>query len=305
MANEVVYSGHAGLFNAAAVTNLAHLLLADLTDLRALCEYKGSINGRGTSVIEVPRIQAAQAMAATSEVSDAANQDYTTSSINITVSRHSIVREPSDLFLMAGAAGGMLDLQMIAQSVFKSATLRFTDVMAALFPSVTAQSGASGVALSVDHIYDAQNRLQIALVPGDRVACVLAPKQLTQFRNSLRTELGLEVYREQNDGVMRYSGPGYAFTWNGIDFVSCDSVTNDGTNFSGAMFGYGAFAYADGMPDPIRMSNEFMGVAPDNSAVWVELHRNARKGTFEVIGDYYFGASLQEDARAVEIISAI
>lgn len=304
MASEVDYSGHAGLFNAAAVSSLLQLALMDASDLRSLCKYYGSINGKGTTVIEVPVLDIDQAAAATNESADAANQDYTSTSQNITVARQSIVREVTDLHTMAGSA---LTEDVIAMDLFNSCAMRFTDMLTTLFTSLTSNTaaGTTATALSVDAIYDAKQRLQEAGVPsGEPVACVLHPVQLSQLEDSMRAESGnVDAVYPQSQDMMNRKGPGFAFSWRGIDFYSCDSVTNDGTDYTGAMFGYGAFGYADGLPDQVILAEGKVMALADG--VWLEKMRQPRKGTIEYVGNYYVGVSEIQDAAGVRVISAV
>lgn len=303
MANEVDYAGHSGLFNAAAVARIAHLGLHDTSDLRDLVTYYGSINGTGSTVVEVPIVTLGQAAAATNESADAANVDYSTSSQNITVARQSIVREVTDLHRMAGS---VVTEAFIADDLVKACAYRFTDLLTALFGSLTSNTaaGSTGVALSVDAIYDAKQRLQEAGVPGSEpVACVLHPVQLSQLEDSLRAEtLNADVMYANSQDMLSRKGPGFAFSWRGIDFYSCDSVVDDGTDYTGAMFGRGCFGYADGLPDQLIMDSGKMLAA--DGAVFIERDRQPRKGTLEYIANYYVGVSEIEDARGVRVISA-
>lgn len=304
MALEVDYSGHAGLFNAAAVASLAQLALMDGSDLRNLVRYCGSINGKGSTVIEVPVLDIDQVAAATNESADAANQDYTSTSQNITVARQSIVREVTDLHRMAGS---VLTEELIAMDVVNSCAMRFTDMLTTLFTSLTSNTaaGTTGTALSVDAIHDAKQRLQEAGVPaGESVACVLHPVQLSQLEDSMRAESGnVDAIYPQSQDMLNRKGPGFAFSWRGIDFYSCDSVTNDGTDYTGAMFGFGCFGYADGLPDELIVAEgKVMGMA---DGIWIEKMRQPRKGTIEYVGNYYVGVSEIEDARGVRVISGV
>lgn len=304
MANEIK-STQTGLFAAEAVSPLVHHTLADYTDLRALCRYYGSINGRGSTTIQVPTYTFANPMAATSESTDATNVALTSSSVDITVARQSLGREISDLFRMAGSP---LSTEMIAEGIVQSASLRFTDLLCSLFSSVSSVVGTSGATLSVDTMYDAQEQLRESLVglEDGPVFCVLKQKQVNQFAESLRGEMGVEANRSQTADPLILRAKGYVFSWNGIDFFASDSVTDDSTDFAGCMFGFGAFGYADGLPDDlIRSSNEFMLSAPDNAAVWIEAERRPGEGDYRLIGNYYVGISEIEDLRAVRIRSGV
>ena len=300
MALEVDYAGHTGLFNASAVASLAHISLHDPSDLRDLVTYYGSINGLGSTVVEVPIVGAADAAASTNESADAANQDFTTSSQNITVARQSIVREVTDLHRMAGS---VLTEEFIAQDLYQACASRFTDMLAALFASLSVSVGSTSTPLSVDTIYAAKQALQNAGVPkGEPVACVLHPEQLQDLEESMRAESSNAdvLYANTQDMLMR-KGPGFAFSWRGIDFYSCNSITQTSSAHDGAMFARGCFGYVDGMPDSLVLGAGKMFA--QDGAIWIEKDRQPRKGTLEYVANYYVGVSEIEDARGVRIRS--
>ena len=301
MAAETLYSGHAGLFSATALSPVVHAILSDRGDLRQTVKYCGSINGRTSSVLEVSKWNGNQAMASTSEGADAANQDIVSGSASITVARQSIVRDVSDLYQMAG---GSVSLQMIAETVADSANSRFTDLLVALFASVTAVVGTSGDTLSYDDFRLGLNTLRSANVPSSEpIFCILNPKQINELVDSYRLETGLSVFRPQNDQILNYHGMGDAFMIDGVIVLQTDSIVTDGTDLIGCMFGFSAFGYGDGLPDGLRKTNVEMMRMPSNAAVWAELENDALSGSMRVVGNYYVGLAMIEDARAVRIRS--
>lgn len=291
------------LFLAAVLNRTIHENIVDTTDLRRTCRFKGNIAGRGSATLNLPGVTWGDAMGAanTDEVTAVSVTDITTSLSQITVARQAIVRRVSDLYQMANGIDGM-GIEGIAAQMAQFATLRATDLLCAQFGSVTANVGTSTVDLTVDDIYDAQFALIQARVPGPYI-CVLAPIQITDFMSSLRGEGGAQMNNPSTLGM--FAGGGMqAKEWNGITFIDCDSVPTSGGDRVGCMYAIDAFGYAEMVPTDIMTgahSGGYLSVIPDGGSVYVAFERDESAGTTDIVGNYYVGFGIVENARAVKI----
>lgn len=297
MANELTYTG-GDIKVAAVLSRFIHQNLADNTDLRSLCTYAGDVTGSGSQVLTVAAVTLDDAMAAANvdETTDLSNTALTDNSINITVARQAIKRVVSDLW---GLSQDSLRLEDLAADIAGSAARRFSDMLAALFASLSTSAGTSGTTLSYDNIVDARNKLRLAGAPGE-VACVLHPKQFGEFVASLGAETGSPIFSPETENIQgNAAGFGYQGKWRDIHFWTSDSVASDGTDYHGAMFVEGAFAYAEGRP---RSPYGDVVTVPD-SAIMIEFDRDAGPAHTVIVGNYYVGVSEMEDARGVNIVS--
>ena len=184
-----------------------------------------------------------------------------------------------------------------------AAVLRQTDMICALYGSLSSSVGTSGADLTADDIYEAQYTLIQARVPGP-YTCVLSPIQQTHFMDSLRGEGGEVQWEAATAAMLHTTGAGFAGTWHGINFWHADSVVTNGANSEGAMYGEGCFGYARGVPSEVVAlagPGSFEGVTPSGSPIFVEFQREAAEAHTLVVGNLYFGISEIEDARGVLI----
>lgn len=303
MASEITYTDHGNLFLAAALNQMLHETIVDRTDLLETCTDWGSINGVGSQAYKVAKASFDDAMAAanTDEVTAIGNTDLGTGTVTITVARQALKRVVTDLYQLVG--GPRPGIQRFAQDMADAAALRQTDMICALFGSLSNSVGTSGADLTCDDIYDAQYQLIQARVPGP-YNCVLAPIQLTHFLDSLRGESGAVQFESATADMLGASGAGRKGTWHNIAFWDADSVATNGANKEGAMYGQGCFGYARGVPsDVVSMAGpgSFASVTPNGSPIFVEFERLAGEAHTLVVGNLYFGVSEIEDDRGVLI----
>lgn len=189
--------------------------------------------------------------------------------------------------------------------------LTITDVLAALFTGLTGTTvGTSGAALTVDDIFDAQFGLNLANVqfgPGKPAICVLAPRQMNHFRDSLRGESGVMAWQQPSAEMLKVAGSGLQGEWNNIWFVQSDScVTSDAAvNVNGAMFSRDCFAYQFASIRAALASIPAQNVLLATELFFLELGRDPDNGMTTFYGNIYLGAAeAGEDSRGVRIRSS-
>ena len=302
MANEILYSDL--VTNGGAVSEVLSSLvvdsLIDPTDLRSLC-LNVPFDAMGSSTMAITRDAAAGAFASTGEAASVANSALTTSEFTLAVSKYSRAYELTDL---VGMSGSPIDLQRIVKKLSDGVALTITDLIVALFPSLSNSVGATGTDLSVDNIYDAQFQLNSssAMAP---YACVLHPVQMNDFRSSLRTESGAMTFNAPTAEMLATKGAGFQGSWNGIEFWQSDSVetVNAGADRNGAMFDSGCFAYTLGNVSRIQGHIPASNVILDAGEVLVELVRDGYGGQSAAVAHMYPAVAEVEDARGVGIIT--
>jgi len=310
MANELTYTGHGDLFVAAALNQLLYESIVDRSDFRALCRNYGSVAGSGSVASKIAKATWDDAMAAanTDEVTAVSNTDLGTGTVTITVARQALKRLITDPYVLVG--GPRPGIEMFAQDMGRAASLRFTDMLCALFNNLSVAKGTSGADLTVDDISDAQYALIQARV-GGQLSAVLAPIQLTDFLESLRGEGGSAEYNPATEAMLSSSpmslGYGLHGTWRGINFYSSDSVATSGGDKVGALFAPDCYGYMEGIPAEVVAlagPGSFASVAPNGSPIFVEFERDSAAAHTIVVGNYYVGVSEIDDAKGVKLVTS-
>lgn len=298
MANEIVtgdLTTNGGLV-AEILAALVHEQVYDPTDLRAVCTRVPWTAG-GSTTMAVTSLPAPGAYAAVTETNAATNTAFTTSEYTLTAARYARQYEITDLVPVAGSP---VDIQVLASNLMNGMSITISNLIAALFPSVTAQVGTSGVDLSVDDLYDASFTLNSAAAQGPYSA-VLHPVQMNDFRSSLRGETGAMQFNPATVEQLASKGPGFQGSWNGINFWQSDQVSSSGGNRLGCMFADGAFAYSEAPVSLLQGHIPADRVLMDAGEVLVELIREASLGETAALAHYYPAVAIAEQARAVEI----
>lgn len=310
MANELTYTGHGDFFIAAALNQMLWETIVDRSDLRGLCVNMGSVNGSGSLASKVAKASWDDAMGAANadEVSAVANTDLGTATISITVARQALKRYITDPYALVG--GPAPQIQAFADDMGRAASLRFTDMVCALFTNLATSKGTTAQALTVDDISDAMYSLIQARAPG-KPSAILAPIQLTHFLESLRGEGGSSEFNPATEQMLSANatngGYGMHGTWRGVDFWSSDSVNTAGADKVGAIFVPGAYAYMEGIPAEVLAHSapgSYSALAPNGSPIFVEFERLAAEGATLCVGNYYVGVSELEDLRGVKIVTS-
>lgn len=299
---ETTYADSVGASRVAALLNREIVLaLADWTDLRNTITFT-PFSASGSDTLQTPVITGSYGMTAPGEATAITNTTLLQTSFSLAVARYSLFIEPTDMLQLTNPDGA-LDVPAIAQIVAMNAGVQFSDMLCALFPSVTAIVGATGTALTVDTVLAAAAALRAANSTGPFTA-VLAHKQFTEFQESLRAEVGPLQWVSPSAEMIEAKGPGYQGDWQMISFYSVDSVGDDATDYSGCMFGPEGFRYTEG-PVGKMMSQIDRNIAVADSSIFVTVVFDDVLGTFRVIGNYYPAVSIAQQGGAVEILSVL
>lgn len=291
---------------ASVLTDMVWQQLFDPTDLRqALVFYDlDGVTGSDTANITKDAVPAAAASASSETSGGASNTAYTTGNVALTWARKMLQYQLTDLLLING---GPIGMQRVIDKLNMTVGLTLTDMLCAAFPSLANDVGpGSGNPLLVDSLYSAQFQLNSQSVPGPYYT-VLYPQQFNHFQASLRGEPGAVQFVPATADRLRLTGPGVKGDWNGATIIQSDSVTavNGGADSSGAMFGYGCYAYT------LRSWRRLMSsmainpqeILADFGVGFVERKRDQDNAMTTAILNLYPAIAEQEDLRGVEIIS--
>ena len=299
MANEVLYSDL--VTNGGAVAEVLSAMvveqLYDPTDLRSVCQ-RIDYNTFGSTQMAITKDAIPGAFSGpTGEAASGSNSAYTTGEFTLSVAKYVRAYELSDL---VGISGSPIDLDRIVRNLTAGVSLTMTDLICDAFGNLGTSSGTSGVNLSVDDIYDAQFKLNIAANSGP-YTCVLAPIQMNDFRSSLRSESGAIQFEAASADMLATKGPGFQGTWNGIQFYQSDSVATNGGNREGAMFADGCFAYTMAPFSLLQGHVPQSNILVDAGELLVELVRDGYGGQTAAVAHMYPAVAEREDGRGVLI----
>ena len=300
MANELTWANletNAGI--AHALSGDIHADLYDPTDLRGLCVRIPFLGGMGSETTKTPRFSPAHTFtAATNELTGGgSNEDIGDSNFQISVARRYMRWQLSDLWMMV-APNGSLDLDLLKQIIVEGTGLTFTDMLCALFPSLSTDAGSATAQASVDMMLDGQYGLNNSRAPAP-YSLVWSPHGFNKFQASLTTYGGALQFQAATADMIAAKGPGFKGRVGNVDVYDSDSVTLDGgsTYRRGAIFARGAYKYQEA---PVQALN---GILPAeqrsivDGIVRIVTSWDADNGVALVVGDYYPGVSEAEDAR--------
>jgi hypothetical protein len=214
--------------------------------------------------------------------------------------------ELSDLAELTGM-GQDIDPIVLARSIADSYEGTVADKVADLFTSFTTSKGNASSALALDDFFDsifaletAQNPSSLAVGASGPFVCVLAPKQMTELQDALRSEQSnIIAFNPANASMLEIKGEQYAGNLFGVELYKSAYVEAVSTVLTGAMWGADCIGYIDGVPNIQYGGNEVMKMGK----IVVEMERNALRALTSVVGHAYYGTSILDDARGVKIVS--
>tara|TARA_R100000664_G_scaffold13086_1_gene21026 strand:- start:409 stop:1173 length:765 start_codon:yes stop_codon:yes gene_type:complete len=226
---------------------------------------------------------------------------YTTSEFSLAPSLYALQYSITDLVPVAGSP---IDVERVAANLVAGVGLTMTDLLCALFGSLSNSVGTTTVDLTVSDIFDAVYQLNSSNVSGN-YAAVLYPQQFNDFQNSLRAEAGAVQFAPASEQMLAAKGPGFKGSWLNIDFYQSDSVgtANGGADSAGAMFGAGAFAYTLADPRVIQGHIPSDSVLMANEVMLLEMSRDSANFKTALVGQIYPAVVEAEDARGVKIVT--
>lgn len=229
-----------------------------------------------------PRLTAQSAAEGTS----LPNSPFSTTKATITAGRVGIAIEPTDLLNMSD----IVDMQFYAAELGKAVAEKFTTDVCALASGFSTQKGATTVNLTELNLQDAGTALRAQKVPPPYVG-VLHPQQF----NDLGASVGSTLTPAANQGTGFVEVTNTLGGANGDDFTMYNIRWHQNPQVPTANSG------ADRLGMVVSPSRALGHV--DKRGVAVEMDRNARKGTTEIVVDVYYGIGEIDDLSGVGILS--
>ena len=298
------YADLGNLRLAAMVENEVRAVLADMASIRntGALLFAGDVAGIGSKSMRLRFADwgATTPFATATDGADVTASAITPSTVDVTVGRSALRYDITDLASMTGL-GLDIDPFSIAQKMAMSAEARINQIITATFASATNSVGTSGVDMSVDDFYDAMFQLESESNNGE-FYCILHPQQLSDLRDSLRSESNNALaFSPATEDMLAIKGQGFAGRFGGVDIFKSAYVTEATGNKIGAMMSRGGVAYAVGTPRPLAGAG--VEIRPAGTPVVVAFQRDESAGLTEVMGHLYCGASIAEDKRIVKIVT--
>jgi hypothetical protein len=298
------YSQLGNLRLAAMIENEVRAVLADMASIRntGALLFAGDVAGIGSKVMRMRYADwgANTPFASATDGADVASATLTPSTVDITVGRSALRYDITDLAAMTGL-GIDIDPFTIAQKMAMSAEARINQIICATFTAASNSVGTSGVDMSVDDFYDAMFQLESESNNGE-FYCILHPQQLSDLRDSLRSESNNALaFSPATEDMLAIKGQGFAGRFGGVDIFKSSYVNEVTGDKVGAMMSRGGIAYAVGTPRPLAGAG--VEIRPAGTPVVVAFQRDESKGLTEVMGHLYCGAAITEDARIVKIVT--
>jgi hypothetical protein len=288
------------------------LLLADSTNLRntPFVDFVGSINGMGSDTIRVRKagldgFDAFSAFTGATEVGAVSDSNLTDGHVDVVCKRNSLAYAISDLASMTAMGAGDIDPFRIAESIANSYEALFAELTGAAVAGFTTVKGSTGAALDVATFLEAINALEAAAsgkgAPGPYVA-LLHPKQWADIQDDILTlTSGVLQFVAASYEAISAKGSHYKGNFMGVEIYTSSYITDDSTDYTGAIFAPGALGYATGMPAGLPGAAEAM----EMGEVMIEMDREADKALTRIVGHAYLGMSIIDDQRGVALLSVM
>lgn len=272
------------------------------SELAGTVPLLANASGFGTTTFKVPilSLNGVNRMSAVAENASTSPTDVTKSSVTVSVARQAIERQQSDLNEMVDSIG--FDVQALIDDGLAAFSMRWMEMLCALFPAVASTAGTTTVDMSADDWFTARFTLTQNSVPGPYTS-VLFPVQVTDLQNSIRAEGGPWQYVQATQSILSAGAVGVIAVLDGVPIMSSSLVTtaNAGADSAGCMWGAGAFGYAEGTPRALRGASEALFAA--GTPLYSELERNASGALTKVVHNAFIGLVEVEDLRAVGIVT--
>lgn len=214
------------------------------------------------------------------------NSPFATTKATIASGRVGIAIEPTDFLNMSD----IVDMQFYAAELGKAVAEKWTTDVCALAAGFSTQKGSTGVNLTELNLQDAGTALRAQKVPPPYVG-VLHPQQF----NDLAADVGTTLTPAGNQGT------GFQEVTNTLGGANGDDITLYNIRWHQNPQVPTANAGADRLGMVVAPSRALGYV--DKRGVAVEMDRNARKATTEIVVDVYYGLGEVDDLSGIGILT--
>jgi hypothetical protein len=304
MANETLYTTVADQRTAEVIAGIIMQLRADRTALinhPALIKA-GSINGKNSNVLKVPRVGLNGYDLPASATDDGSATSYTALADGygtVTVTPFRKAYAPSDLARVTDG-NGVITPEQFAQDAFLSVQHKLTDMIANLVDGFTAFVGTSGQDATVAEHLEAKATLTGANVPGPYIAVYHTRQWADMLEDLYLNAGGAAQWEPATPELVAKLGTGYQGMLAGVHVFTTNRVptANGGADRAGGMFGPGAIAWGDGLPIVDDPNTQVL-----LDSVMFEMNRVGLNGLTQFITNALLGAAVLDDGCGVSVIT--
>lgn len=280
-------------------------LMADTVDLRGTMLNAGNPAMSGSAAIKIRQILADEVMGVdATEVAAIGESTLATDAQTVTVQQYGLRYDVSDLFAVTEPDPERMAAEIV-NALYTASIRTASDLITDLYTGFSQSAGTSGNAFSVDVLYDGQFLLQLQNYAYDYTYTVLHPKAFNELQSSIRGEGGAVQYSPDTLGVLGMKMKGYKGVWNNHFLFTSNTISSDGTDYHGGMYGPGALAISEASAEGLaRMfGNPYAKVAIPGSPMWVEFQRKTTAPATHCLGHYTVGVIENEDLQGVDLVS--
>lgn len=304
MANELSWANlesDAGLQE--ILSGMLKPLLYDPTDLTSTMSRAPWGDNLGSETTKTTQYSRDQPFApASSELSGgASNADIGAASYTHTLTRQLKKWVMTELWRKIGPPNS-IDMALLAGMLSEGVGLTITDLLCALFPSLSGTVGSSVEQMSLDILFDGQYALNINRAKPP-FSLVVSPHMANKLTDSIKGQGGAIAQSSETIEQIKAKPPGFKFNFGDVSVWDADSVTLDGgaTYRRGAMYDAMCFEYQ------LASASAMGGIVPDSvvkildGVVRAIVEYAAEDAVSTLIGDFYTSVVETEDDRGIEV----
>ena len=256
--------------------------------------YGGNAGETGSSVVKIPIVSlgGVNRLVAIGAGGSTTPTSITKTSVSCTVARQALERGQEDLNEMVDSIG--FNIEAMVMDGVAAYAMRWMEMLCNVADDFASTIGTTTVDMDADDWFSGWFTLIQNSVPGPFLWNAF-PVQFTDFLNSLRAEAGAIQFRSDTQDIFSASGQGVMGTFLGatISTSSLVPTATAGADSASGMWGPGAIGWCNGLPNPIRGSNEV--VFPAGQQLFTEIERDARAATTKIVHNAYLGFVLMEE----------
>lgn len=318
MANEVIVANQGDLLATHVMARRLEMLLHQKPYMKRLCAYRGDTRASGSNVIKQPQLDDDDIGESVAENSSISGQTAVSDgSYTMTPGRIAIKRKVSDL-IQGIDATGQLNGPALANYNFNAVQRGFDALVCAGIASLTGTAGTSGMPMTADDWFTAQQTLIERNVEG-QLAALLHPHQWTDLQDDLRGEVGpWQLDTQVQAAVRNSSGRNLKGILNDVQVWTSTQVAdaNTGADHDGGMFqipedstidavtgkflGDGAFSFAEGSPEEVTLIPGTRVMAP-GGVVYSTLTADGDVANQSIVTNYFASVAVAEAAKGTKI----
>lgn len=267
--------------------------LAEKLDVLPFLQLHGDLSGSGSDTMRITFVDGigwAEAFTALASEDQAITPTgFTTGFDTVTIARHGLGKAGTYTSEILSRQPEIL-LTQLKSKVPESVAKTYRELLMTSGAGITASVGAVTTAWDVDdHIAMLTHFTETEGYDGGRITAFFHPEQISDFRDSLRSEPS-QMFPMQFEDQQAAKGSGFLFTMNNVDFYQSFDVNQAGGGHQGFAFGAGAFGRAVGGTAGLQVENPATAIIiPEAGLVIEERTDGGQNATRSWFANLYTG----------------